>query len=227
MLRTLLLWLYIFLFIFIILILVLLKSTNQFLFHWACSCIWRSCHIPLIWLHFVMLRYLCIQNLLFSIWSVNKQWWPNEISEHCLSIKFYFKWLPLIYHTVQPLTQVLRFKVSSSLWALVLLASIIFSINTFIIVKVDIFFFIIFRPIAVLSRLGLIFIISTLTFIMFFSIILYFILVILFIRKLIEVIFIIRIPILLVVLSILASRHLLCVDSSVLLNFHQLFNNSN
>ena len=183
------------------------------MFHWSGSSVWWSCISSFVWGNFVMTCWnLCIENLLFGIWSVSQKRWSNKISQHSLSIEFKFKRLPLIDDRIYSSAQILWFKMCTCIWTLILLSSIIVGVDSFVIVKINIL------------CVFIIFLCFLLFF--FFIIILYFVLIILLIWKLINIIFFLSFTVLLVVLAILSTWHLLSMDSSVLLNFHRFFNYS-
>ena len=75
---------------------------------------------------------------LIGIRSCGNQRWADTIHKHILAVEVYFERFSLLNDFVNSLAQIFGFEVCSSLRTLVLLPCIVFSVDSFIIVKVNV-----------------------------------------------------------------------------------------
>ena len=118
----------------------ILTSMDLLLLHWASSCV-RSCNDSLL-----LLRCHCFEIWLalgywtICVWSFGNQWWSYFVQKHWLIVKIHFIRFSLLNDFVDALAQICWLKMGTSLWALILLASIIVRIDSFVVCKVNILF---------------------------------------------------------------------------------------
>lgn len=176
--------------------LLLLPLLDELLLHGASSGVWYWGNWFSFWLDtFDMMLHVCCP--ICCIWSLGQQRWSNYIPQHMLPIQFHFKWFPFFHDFVNPLAEVLWFEMCSSFRTLIFLPSIIVSIDTLVIIEINIFF-----NISVIFSL-LLFLLDI-------------ILIIIFIRKLIQIILVVVVGVLLLMLTVLPRWNLFGVHASVL-----------
>jgi hypothetical protein len=74
--------------------------------------------------------------------------WSSKISiRFRLAIKFFFKWLPLVYHKKQLPTHISLFKMSTRFWAFVRQHYVILMVDSFVIIEVMLYFLFIYTMI--------------------------------------------------------------------------------
>ena len=75
---------------------------------------------------------------LLAVRSVAQQRSSDSVNQHWLSVQLHLKRSPFLDDPIDPLTEVLGLEVCPSYWALVLLASILISINALVVIEVDV-----------------------------------------------------------------------------------------
>lgn len=162
------------------------------LFHWTSPSIWSSRICFSLWLGAFLMNNL---RLITCIRSPCYQWRSHDVFKHRLSIKLNLEGLPLFNNSVNPLAKILGFEMCTCFRTLVLLASIVISIDSLVIIEVDILFDV--------------------------SVVLFFllnvVLVIFFVRQLVKIVLILVVSLWSLSLTILSRCYMLCVHSSIIL----------